>query len=405
MIREIFLLQNPWRENQDYTFNLKKRDIFDTLLNNLDNELILGLIGSRQVGKSSLIYLLIEHLLKNKVSVNDIFYFNLDDLQLHSLFSSVPEFIQFMGTGNKRKYIFIDGIQRLSSPGLFLKEIFDLKRNLKIVYSGSSQLEVKAKTKEHLVGRGRVFTIHRLSFNEYLDFASPITRKEAVNQILLYGSYPAVAKEKPAINKKLRIKDVFQSYVQKDLVDFIQVKDIDKYNKFLIRVAMQSGNLLNIHSLSKSLGISRGHVEEYLNILEQTFISMRIYPFHKNYNKEITRTPKLYFLDLGLRNFILNNFNDLELRTDVGNLFETFYFTELIAQDHYGLKKINFWRTTNKTEIDFIVLSDERVEAIEVKWDDKKRPKSFYTIEKLYPGIKTRVVSIEDYFNSDNNLS
>lgn len=397
MIKEIFLLQNPWRGEEHYSFNLNKRDIFNTLVDNMDNELILGLVGSRQVGKSSLLYLLIERLLKTGVNSKNIFYFNLDDLLLHSLFSSISEFIRFVDSGDERRYVFIDEIQRLSSPGLFLKEIFDLKRNIKIVYSGSSQLEVKAKTKEHLVGRGRVFTINRLSFNEYLDFAAPITKKEALHQILLFGSYPAVAKENVPINKKLRIKDIFQSYVQKDLVDFIQLKDVDKYNKFLIKAAMQNGNLLNIHSLSKSLGVSRGTIEEYINILEQTFICRRIYPFHKNYNKEIVKTPKLYFLDLGLRNFILNNFNELELRQDIGSLFENFYLTELFAEDYYGILKINFWRTTNKTEIDFIVQSDNRFEAIEIKWNNKRHPKSFNTIETLYPGIKTRVVTTEDY--------
>ncbi len=397
MINEIFLLQNPWREQKDYSFNLKTREIFKTLLDNMDNELILGLVGSRQVGKSSLIWLLIENLLKSGISPKNIFYFNLDDLKLHTLFSAIPEFIQFLGNDNKRKYVFIDEVQRLNSPGLFLKEVFDLKKNIKIIYSGSSQLEVKAKTKEHLVGRSRIFTINRLSFNEYIDFAAPITKQEALNKILLFGSYPAVAKETQSIDKKLRIKDIFQAYVQKDLVDFINLKDIDIYNKFLIRAAMQSGDLLNIHSISNSMGISRNKIEEYLNILEQTFICKRIYPFHKNYNKEISKTPKLYFLDLGLRNFILNNFNDLSLRTDKGSLFENFYLTELLSKDHHSMKKVNFWRTTNKTEIDFIVQGEGEFNAIEIKWKNSKRPKSFSTIELLYPGIKTSVITCDDF--------
>ncbi len=213
MIGNIFLLQNPWRKEKDYSFNLKKREIFGSLLDNMDNELILGLTGSRQVGKSSLMYLLIEDLLHSGVSSDNIFYFNLDDLQLHPLFNSIADFIQFIGEGKGRKYVFIDEVQRLTSPGLFLKEIFDLKRDIKIIFSGSSQLEVKAKTKEHLVGRARIFIINRLSFNEYLNFAAPITKKEALHRILIFGSYPAVAKETLPINKKLKIKDIYQSYI------------------------------------------------------------------------------------------------------------------------------------------------------------------------------------------------
>lgn len=397
MINEIFSLQNPWREQANYSFDLKQREIYRTLWENMDNELIIGLVGSRQVGKSSLLYLIIENLIRSGTSPEHIFYFNLDDLQLHNLFSSLPDFIHFLGSDVSRKYIFIDEIQRLDSPGLFLKEIFDLKRDIKIVYSGSSQLEVRAKTKEYLVGRSRLFAISRLSFHEYLDFAAPTTKQESLNNILLFGAYPAVAKESRQIDKKLRIKDIFQAYVQKDLVDFINLKDIASFNKFLIRVAMQSGDLLNINSISNSMGISRSKIEDYLNILEDTFICKRIYPFHKNYNKEICKTPKLFFLDLGLRNFILNSFNDLSLRTDTGSLFENFYLTEILAKDHYSMEKVNFWRTTNKTDIDFIIQNEGRLNAVEVKWSDSKRPKSFNTIESLYPEMKTHIIT-SDYF-------
>jgi len=363
----------------------------------MDNELILGLIGSRQVGKSSLLYLLIEHLLQRKTPPENIFYFNLYDFKLHELFSSLPDFIQFVGKDNNKKYILIDEIQRLPSPGLFLKEVFDLKYNYKIIYTGSSQLEIKAKVKEHLVGRVRVFNINRLSFREYIHFSRPVTKKEALTQALIYGSYPAVVKETTAIDKKLRIKDIFQSYVQKDLVDFLKVEKTEDFNKLLILLAYQTGNLLNISSLSNSLGITRQDVKKYINILESTFICKRIYPFHKNYKKEITKTPKLYFLDPGLRNFILDNFKDPDLRNDTGTLFENFFLTELLANDHYMLNRINFWRTTNQTEIDFIVRSEIQTEAIEVKWKGRTIPRALATLKDFYPDIQIRLVTSEDF--------
>jgi predicted AAA+ superfamily ATPase len=400
MMREVFLLQNPWREKRSYKFELNQREILNTLLENLSNELIIGLLGSRQVGKSSLLYLLIESLINSGTSTKQIFYFNLDDIHLKDLFSSVPKFLEFLGRDEELKYVFIDEVQRLDSPGLFLKEVYDLKRNIKLVYSGSSQMEIKSKTKEHLVGRSRVFNINRLSFNEYIDFAGPITRDEALTNILIYGSYPAVALQVRPLDKMLRIKDIYQSYVQKDLVDFIQSRDVDMYNKFLVRLAMQSGDLFNLHSVCNSLGISRSKAEDYLSVLEHTFICKRIFPFHRNYNKEIVKTPKLYFLDLGIRNYILKSFNSLDLRSDLGSLFENFFFTELLSQDFYSLKKINFWRTTNKTEIDFIIQDENSIKAIEVKWNKKNRPKSFKTIEELYPEFQTEVVT-RDNFTGD----
>lgn len=397
MISEIFTLQNPWRNNSEYSFKLKGRNIFKVLVQNLQNELILGLVGSRQVGKSSIIYLMIDHLLKIKISVSSIFYFNLDDFKLRELFASVPDFLHFLGKGNEKKYVFIDEIQRLESPGLFLKEVFDLKRNIKIIYSGSSQLEIKAKTREHLVGRARIFQINRLSFSEYLEFAAPITKTEALHQMMIFGSYPSVAKETDRLGKKLRLRDIYQSYIQKDLTDFLQLEKVDGFNKLLVQLANQTGDLLNIHSLTKVLAINRQEIERYLNILEYTFICVRVYPFYKNYSKEITKTPKIYFLDSGLRNYILNQFQPILQRQDVGKLFENFYFTERISNDLYSFDKINFWRTTNQTEIDFIVQNETGMEAIEIKWEKTSAPKSFQTLQQYYPGITVKVVTQKDF--------
>lgn len=393
MIREIFNLQNPWRFKTDYSFDLMDREILKSIFDNLENKKILGLIGSRQVGKSSIIYLIIQYLIKNKIDVNSIFYFNLDDLKLHELFNNIPDFIHFLGEESQKKYAFIDEVQRLENPGLFLKEIYDLNLNIKIIYSGSSQLEVKSKLKEHLVGRARQFEIHRLAFKEYLHFAHPITRKQALEDMLIYGSYPAVAMEMNKTEKKLSIKDIYQSYVEKDLVDFLRVDNVNAFNKLLILLANQIGSLLSIDSLSKSLRISRNQTQKYINILENTFIIKKIYPYHKNYKKEITKIPKTYFMDLGLRNFVINNFNALALRNDQGDLFENFYLLELLMNDHYSLNKTNYWRTTNKTEIDFVVSRENRTDAIEVKWEKQSIPKSFKTIKKYYPEMRTSVVT------------
>lgn len=400
MIQEIFSLQNPWRSDSEYSFDLKKRDILPTILSNLKHKKIIGLLGSRQVGKSSIIYLVINHLLKSQINKSNIFYFNLDDLKLHDLFDNLPIFIQFLGKEKERKYVFIDEIQRLNTPGLFLKEVHDLGLNIKIFYSGSSQLEIKSKLKEHLVGRARQFEIHRLGFEEYINFSQPITRKQALQDILIYGSYPAIALEQDKTEKKLSIKDIYQSYIEKDLVDFLNIGNINAFNRLISILAYQSGRLLNIDSLARSIRISRVETEKYVNILEQTFIIRRVYPFHKNYKKEVTKTPKIFFLDLGLRNYSLNNFNTFEGRQDIGELFENFHFLEMLQSDPHGLNKINYWRTTNQTEIDFIHIKENKTEAIEVKWDKETIPKSFKTLAKYYPNIPAKVLTHKEYLGT-----
>jgi len=218
-----------------------------------------------------------------------------------------------------------------------------------------------------------------------------------LEESLIFGSYPAVALERGSTAKKLSIKDIYQSYVEKDLVDFLKIKNVDAFNRLLILLANQIGDLLNVDNLSKSLRISRHETEKYLSILESTFIIKRIYPFHRNYKKEITKTPKIYFMDLGLRNFVINNFNELALRNDHGALFENFYLLELLKSDYYSLNKINFWRTTNQTEIDFIVTEEDSMKAFEVKWDKATRPKSFQTFNAYYPGVDTSVITKREF--------
>ena len=403
MIKDIFELQNPWRQQPDYKFTQKPRSILTVLFDNIDNDKMIGIVGSRQVGKSSVLFLLIKHLLQEKqIPPTDIFYFNLDDLKLHELFANAPDFLNFIGTpASRRRYIFIDEAQRLTNPGLFLKEIYDLRLELKIFYSGSSHLELKSKTKEYLVGRSRVFELQRLSFEEYLRFNMPITKKEALDEMLIFGSYPEVSLERDPTQKKLLIKDIFQTYVEKDITDFLKVGDVQAFNNLVKLLAMQSGKLLNLDSLAKALRLGRSLVEKYVQILESTFIVRRVFPFFRNYKKEIIKTPKIYFLDLGLRNFVLNNFNPIEIREDCGVLFENFYFLQLLTSDLYGLKKINFWRTTNGTEIDFIVQDEEGFSAIEVKWEKETEPRSFQTIKRYYPEIATKVVTRQSLLQSN----
>ncbi len=403
MISEIFALQNPWRFQKDYPFKQKPRNLLPVLIENLENPKIIGIIGSRQVGKSSLIFSLIKHLLYEKnIPAEYIFYFNLDDIALHDLFRNLPEFLYFIG-GNKvthRRYIFIDEAQRLDNPGLFLKSLYDLNLNIKIIYTGSSQLELRSKTREHLVGRARIFVLHRLSLQEYLLFNAPMSPSQALEEMLIYGSYPEVALESNPFQKMLLIKDIFQSYIEKDITDFMKIGNVEAFNQLLKLLAAQCGQLVNRENLAKTLRIPRTLVEHFLFTLEATFITKRIYPFYRNYKKEITRTPKIYFLDLGIRNFLLNNFNQLNIRTDAGVLFENFYLNELLSSDFYGLRKINFWRTTNQTEIDFIIQEGQSLYAVEVKWQKGRPPRSFQTIKKYYPEIQTAVVTPQTYLNA-----
>lgn len=394
MLETILKKQNPWWENKAFEFNIFSRNILPELINNLANDKILALIGSRQVGKTSLLYLLIEYLLKTVKPIN-IFYFNLDDFAVRNLFSSANTFLQYIQADDEMKYVFIDEVQRLDNPGLFLKSIHDLNLNLKIIVSGSSQLELRAKLKEFLVGRLRQLEISRLTLSEMRKLSSNIPRKSILENMMMYGSYPEIAKQDSIEEKKLLLNDIYQTYLQKDVADFAKIENIDAFNKLLILLAAQIGSLLNVHHLAKTLRISAQKISGYLDILEGTFIIKRLYPFFQNYKKEISKTPKVYFMDLGLRNLILANWQSLELRSDQGTLFENLVFLELYNEDIYNLKHYHFWRTTNQTEIDFIIEDGAGLRAIEAKYSNNKNPKSFDTFKKYYPNAITGLITSE----------
>lgn len=392
MLETILKKQNPWWKNKSFQFNIFSRNVLSELIKNLSNDKILALVGSRQVGKTSLLYLLIEHLLKIVKSTN-IFYFNLDDFEVRSLFSSGNTFLQYIQADNEIKYVFIDEVQRLENPGIFLKSIHDLNLNLKIIVSGSSHLELRAKLKEFLVGRLRQLEIPRLTFSEMINLSPNIPQKSILESMMLYGSYPEIAKQDNVEEKKLLLNDIYQTYLQKDVADFAKIENIDAFNKLLILLAAQIGSLLNIHHLAKTLRVSARKITNYLDVLEGTFIIKRLYPFFQNYKKEISKTPKIYFMDLGLRNLLLANWQSLELRSDQGALFENLVFLELYNQDIYKLKHYHFWRTTNQTEIDFIIEDGTTLKAIEAKYSNNKNPKGFSTFKKYYPKAVTRLIT------------
>lgn len=394
ILGSILRLQNPWWSSGKIPFPIFSRTILPELRSNMENNKILALVGSRQVGKTSLLYLLIQDLLA-KVPPSDIFYFNLDDLEVRSLFSSASGFLDYLPyPSTSRKYIFIDEVQRLENPGLLLKTVNDLKLNIKIVVSGSSQLELRAKLKEFLVGRLRQFEIPRLTLEEVHALNPNIPRRELMDDMMLFGSYPEIVLQKKPEEKKLLLHDIHQTYLQKDIADFAKIENIDAFNKLLILLAAQIGGLLNIHTLAKSLKIPAAKIHYYLDILEGTFIIKRLYPFFKNYKKELTKAPKIYFMDLGLRNLLLANWQPLSLRNDRGALFENLVFLELYAQDIHKLHRYHFWRTTNQTEIDFVIEDEKGLRAVEAK-STLKNPKSFATFKAYYPMARVECITPE----------
>lgn len=373
-------------ENKKY-----KRNIISEVLKYIKSRETIVVYGARQVGKTTLMkYLMENHLKKN------VFYF---DLELKSLLDlcnegveNVYNYLLQKGADDKsRIYLIIDEIQYLENPSNFIKIMHDHYENIKLIVSGSSTFEIKKKFKESLVGRTVNFELYPLSFEEFLifkdkDYKLKSENTKAINDELIifaeeyikFGGYPKIVLEKSEEKKQTYLSQIINTYIRKDIRDIGNIRNITSFNKLLEVLASQSGQLLNVLELSNTLDMSRETVSEYLELLENTFIIKRITPFHKNLRSELSKNPKVYFLDTGMMHLLwLKEFPKVIL----GNVFETFVFLELMKSGG----KINFWRTTNKQEVDFVLTGvRNKLYGIEVKYNFDKFSRHLNSFTKEY---------------------
>lgn len=362
------------------------RDILKEILIWLDDYQSLILTGSRQVGKTFIMYLIIKHLLDvKKINPKDIFYIdleNFDNLQmLNQGAKSLINYIEINSKSPAKKYVFIDEIQYLDNPSGLIKLLVDEYRGkVKVIASGSSALTIKRKFKDSMAGRKISFEIDSLNFREFLRFKKhgdladeiekfnnllklPSENKLAVFQkellllfeeFVTYGGYPAIVLEQNTEKRKTLLQNLYGTYIRKDLNVLFDLENINAFNKLLTLLSLQAGNLINLQSTARELGIAHKTAEKYLSILEETFIIKTVRPFYKNKKRELIKMPKVYFLDLGMRNKIINDFRSLNLRVDAGALLENAVYKALRAR-FKNHEEIKYWRTKSGNEIDFII--------------------------------------------------
>lgn len=305
----------------------------------------------------------------------------------------------------KKIYVFVDEAQKVPEAARFFKGVYDSRLNAKLILTGSSSLEIKAKFKETLAGRKRVFILPPFTFFEfltikdrllgkYLEEKRPITKIDAAKLIRLYeeyiifGGYPRVALS-PGREEKISIlQEIYSSYIEDDVIRFLGIENKTAFHHLVKLLANQTGQLVKLAELATSLNIDRATVERYIRALEQTFIIKKITPYFRNSRQEIIKAGKIYFLDSGIRNTALENFNSLNNRSDKGSILENSVLQELLFRCRNKMAEIYFWRTKQKAEVDFIVEQGLELLSLEVKSSLKKPSlppslKSF--IEKFSP--------------------
>jgi len=385
-----------------------KRDILPNIIEHLAEKEATVIIGPRQVGKTTLLDQIEKYLLQEqKVSGDSIFRFNLDVTTDRELFNSQKDVISFIKSRKKEKekmFFFIDEVQRIENAGSFIKGLYDLNLGVKFILTGSSSLEIKSKIQESLTGRKKIFQVLPLTINEYLQYVDPVLYKivksgedilnidydkleKIVSDFSVFGGYPRVALETNVDNKIAILEELYTSYLDKDIAGFLKIKKINSFNKLVSLLSAQVGNLLNNNKLATEVGVEVKTLNEYLNILENTFVISLIRPFFTNSKKELVKSPKVYFIDNGLRNFALTKFNDLEKRDDKGAVFENLVATEIIKNIKVP-NTIHYWRTSQKAEMDFVLRSGSgKLTAIEVKAKKMEKvmlSRSYYSFLNKY---------------------
>lgn len=392
---------------------IKNRIIFEELLKQKDDSKISLLIGARQVGKTTLLKQLYE-----KICVEEKKKGNFLDLDVFTNFEKVSTFenllntIKLSGYEEKQKdffYLFLDEFQRYSDFSITLKNVFDNLKNVKIYASGSSSIKIKNQIQESLAGRKIINKIYPLSFIEYLQFQEKINLLEQIRNVtklkgieldkttgelrkelesfLIFGGYPEVALTKMQEKPKI-LEGIFDLYIKKDLIEYLNIKKIANIKKLIEFLAINHGQKIKYEDLCQISSLDYKEVLNYLEILEETFLIKTIRPFYKNKNKELVKVPKIYFIDSGVRNYFINNFNESKLRSDFGYLFEGFIVSELIKQGKEGIK---FWQNKNKQEVD-LILEKNKIIPIEIKFkenlksDDKIGLKAFLEEYRLKEG-------------------
>lgn len=348
---------------------------------------IVILTGARQVGKTTL--------MKNHPVTGPVLFINGENLETSDLFQKYSILVSYLKLHLNEPLsgtLFIDEFQYIPSVDIMLKLLADKYPSLKIICTGSSSLTISQHISESLAGRVRIVEIFPLSFEEYLRFNSPELHAlfskydentpdllvdgliaQKLSEYILYGGLPRVALEKDVKQKVLLLDDIVTTYLLKDVRSFIRNEDSVGFNRLLRILSAQTSNLVNVNELSRSTGLSYKKCEEYLYLLEQMYVIRLVEPFQSNFRKTVIKMRKLYFLDTGLRNMVYNSFNDLEIRTDNGALFENYIYQELIKNQSV-LMKIFYYRTLDGSEVDFIVQHSTDLFPVEVKFRHLEKP-------------------------------
>lgn len=361
------------------------RNIDETLKKWVNRKKVLVLIGARQVGKTTL--------LKRLFSGSEQqVWFNADEI-------NIKERLEILTLENIRsligdnKLVVIDEVQRVSNSGLLLKLMIDNFPDVQFIATGSSALEISDRVFEPLTGRHLLFHLHPFTMCEMYPKATLFQLEQKLPFHLIYGSYPDVFNHPN--DAELLLKNLAGQYLYKDVLIWKDIRKPELLDKLLKLLAYQMGAEVSLHELAQQLRVKSETVADYIDLLEKAFVVFRLKAFSTNDRKEISKMSKVYFWDNGIRNAIINQFNDISIRPDVGALWENFVVSERMKMNKVFRPDVQsyFWRNYNGSEVDYIEAINNHIFAYEMKWNTRKNQKVSKAFTNAYENANTQVIT------------
>ena len=366
-----------------------ERILKKTLKNKLNTGKAIVLLGPRQVGKTTLLKMLFG-------TSDEVLWMNGDELDIQALFANISS-TRLKAIFGAKKIIIIDEAQRIQDIGLRMKLITDQIPEVQLVVTGSSSFELANKLNEPLTGRKWEYKMYPLSFAEMAAHHGLLEEKRLLAHRLIYGYYPDVVNN-VGVEKEI-LKQLSNSYLYKDVLLLEQIKKPEGLIKLLQGLAYQVGSQVSYNELAQLTGLDAKTVEKYIEALEQTYIVFRLGSFSRNLRSELKKSRKIYFYDNGIRNALIANFNQVELRTDVGALWENFMVSERMKYLQYSQQWVNswYWRTKEQKEIDYIEEQDGVLTAFEFKWNPDAKHKMPTLFLETYTGSEFKIIHRDNF--------
>ena len=367
-----------------------KREIQDSIEERLFKGKLIIIYGARQVGKTTLI-----KEIGNKYP-DDKLYLNCDEPDIRELLTDTTS-TKLKNLAGQKKLVLIDEAQRVKNIGITLKLFADELKNVQVIATGSSSFELSNVINEPLTGRKYEFNLYPFSMRELSKEFGWIEANRLLQERIIYGMYPEIVVN-PAEKKNL-LKEITRSYLFKDILSYEGIRKPEILEKLIMALAAQVGNEVSNNELATTIGLDKDTINKYMDILEKAFVIFRLSPFSRNVRTEITKMKKVYFYDTGIRNALISNFNNLELRNDKGALWENFMIVERLKMISALNKEVKnyFWRTAQQQEIDYVEEENNALSAYEFSWNINKKKKIPLTFRNAYEVKTFGVITIENY--------